>query len=497
MAGGLMVLVAYGLENVYLTDDPHITFFKLVYRRHTNFSIEPIPQYFNIDGNFSNRVSAIISKNGDLINKVYIIVSLPIIQNLPNDIVMRWVENIGYVLIKCVEIEIGGVVIDKHYSDWLFIWSELNKTNNYKGLNKMIGNVEILTNYSNTKSSYTLYIPLQFWFCKNVSSSLPIIALEHSEVKINIEFEDINKCIIVGPTHYIYLTDSICLFKSFELIQVGTDNSYIKFINFDDATMKMGYIKCDPNCILIGGTILTGIESGYITSIYDTTTNKYTTITNNNEILYLTQSNSAFRNIYNISLTNTYLLIDYIYLDNMERIKFGQSNHEYLVDICQYDNNKIIFNTNSKIKYGYTQSTKEFIIRAHNDYMNNNFYIEPFNYTTSFNKNTAKSLIKKILIKLNGFNRELDYDKNFYTYIQALQHHKSIPPLGIFCYSFALYPEDHQPSGSCNLSKIDDISIDITVEPISYNKPAYVKLYALSYNIFKIINGIGSLVFAN
>jgi hypothetical protein len=87
MPGGLMILVAYGLENVYLTDNPQITFFKIVYRRHTNFSIEPIPQFFNIEPNFSNRVSTIISKNGDLINRIYIIIQLPIVSNLPQDII--------------------------------------------------------------------------------------------------------------------------------------------------------------------------------------------------------------------------------------------------------------------------------------------------------------------------------------------------------------------------------------------------------------------------
>ena len=490
-----MILVAYGLENIYLTDDPQITYFKLVYRRHTNFSIEPIPQYFNITANFSNRVSSIISKNGDLINKIYLVITLPIINNLPSDIVMRWVDNIGYMLIKTVEIEVGGQVIDKHYSDWLYIWNELNKTNNQRGIDNMIGNIPILNSYSNSKNSTILYVPLQFWFCKNISQSLPIIALDQSEIKINIEFEDINNCIITGPTHYICLTDCICLFIKYELIQINTDNSYIQFINFDNLTMKMGYIKCDPNAILNTNTRLTGTQSKYTTTVYDPNTNLYQMIKTNTEILNLTQSNTSFRNIYNLSLTDAYLLVDYIYLDNMERIKFAKSNHEYLIDICQYDNNKIIFNTTNKIKFGYTQSTKELIIRAQNQYMINNYYIDPFNYTTSLYKENAKSLIKKILIKLNGFNRELDFDKNFYTYVQAIQHHNSIPPIGVFIYSFSLYPADNQPSGSCNLSKIDDFSIDITVEPISYNKPANVRVYAISHNILRIINGIASLAF--
>ena len=492
-----MQLVAYGIENQYLTEDPQITFFKIVYKRHTNFSIESIPQYFNIKANFSNRVSCTIAKNGDLINRIYVVITLPNIPVLPSGAMSRWVNNIGYVLLKTIELEIGGKIIDTHYGDWLYIWNELNKNNNFKGIDNMIGNIPELYNFSSSKSEYTLYIPLQFYFCRNVSFSLPIIALEYSEVKINIDFSDISDCIITGPTHYIYLTDSICLFKPYELIQISNIDSWIQFINYDESQMKMGYIKVDPNSILSPNIILTGLESNYSVTIYDPATNIYPTILSNNEILNFTKSNSTFRNIYNLTLTDAFLYIDYVYLDNSERIKFAKSNHEYLIDICQFDNDKIIYNSNNKIKIGYSHPTKEIIIRTQLDTMLNKFYKDPFNYTNSFNKKQSKSLIKKILIKLNGFNRELDYDKNFYTNIQSLQHHKSIAPNGVFLYSFALYPSDSQPSGSCNFSKIDDISIDITVEQISYNNSAKIRIYVSSYNILRIINGIAGLAFDN
>jgi len=497
MAGGLMQLVAYGIENLYLTEDPQITFFKIVYRRHTNFSIESIPQYFNIKANFSNRVSCTIAKNGDMVNRIYVVVVLPNIPKLPNGAVVKWVDNIGYVLMKTIELEIGGKIIDTHYGEWLYIWNELNKNNTIRGMDHMIGNIPELINYSSSKDSYQLYIPLQFWFCRNVSLSLPIIALEYSEVKINIEFSDINSCIITGPTHYIYLNDTICLFKKYELLQINSSNSYIKFVNFDKSTLKMGYIKCDINASLTPNTILTGIESKYVATIYDPSTNIFNSITTNSEVVNLTKSNTTFRNIYNLTLVDAFLYIDYVYLDNMERLKFYKSNHEYLIDICQYDNEKIIFNSNNKIKIGYSQPTKEIIIRAQFNYMLNEYYKDVFNYTTSLNKSIGKSLIKKILLKLNGFNRESDYDKNFYTYVQALQHHKSVPPSGLFLYSFALFPMDSQPSGSCNFSKIDDISIDITVEPISYDKPVTIKIFAISYNVLRIMNGIGGLAFEN
>lgn len=492
MGGGLIQLAAYGIENYYLTEDPQITYFKIVYRRHTNFSIEPIPQFFNIKANFSNRVSCTISKIGDLINRTYIVIDLPNIPTLPNNAKVRWIDNVGYGLIKTVEFEVGGKIIDSSYGDWLYIWNELNK----RDLDDIIGNVPDLIEYSSSKNGYRLYVPLSFYFCRNVSLSLPIIALEYNEVKINVEFNDISSCLIVGPTHYIYLEDSICLFKPYEMLQIDDTDNYVQFINFDSSSLKMGYIKMDNNVGLAIGMVLTGLETKYQSKVYDPLTNQFKMIKTNNEILNLTKSNMTFRNIYNLTLVDAYLLVDYVYLDNLERLKFAKSNHEYLIDVCQFDNDKMIFNSNNKIKIGYFNPTKEIIIRAQYDYMINDYYKDTFNYTTSFNPKNAKSLIKKMMIKLNGFNREIDYDKMFYTYIQGFQHHYSLPPLGLFMYSFSLKPFDSQPSGSCNFSKIDDITIDITVEPISYNRIAKIKIYAFSWNIFRIMDGIGGLVFS-
>jgi hypothetical protein len=493
MGGGLIQLAAYGIENYYLTEDPQITYFKIVYRRHTNFSIEPIPQFFNIKANFSNRVSCTISKIGDLINRTYIVIDLPNIPTLPNNAKVRWINNIGYGLIKTVEFEVGGKIIDSSYGDWLYIWNELNK----RDIDDIIGNVPELIDYSSSKNGYRLYVPLSFYFCRNVSLSLPIIALEYNEVKINVEFNDISNCLIVGPTHYICLEDSICLFKPYEMLQIDDTDNYVQFINFDSSSLKMGYVKMDNNVGLAVGMVLTGLETRYQTKVYDPSTNQFKMIKTNDEILNLTKSNMTFRNIYNLTLVDAYLLVDYVYLDNLERLKFAKSNHEYLIDVCQFDNDKMIFNSNNKIKIGYFNPTKEIIIRAQYDYMINDYYKDTFNYTTSFNPKNAKSLIKKMMIKLNGFNREIDYDKMFYTYIQALQHHSSLPPLGLFMYSFSLKPFDSQPSGSCNFSKIDDITIDITVEPISYNRTAKIKIYAFSWNIFRIMDGIGGLVFSS
>ena len=183
-----MQLVAYGAQDIYLTGNPQITFFKVVYRRHTNFSMESIQQNFNGTADFGRKITCTISRNGDLIHKIYLQSTLPQINvndgaTQTNLKAFRWLNWIGHVLIKNIEIEIGGQRIDKHYGDWLHIWNELSQTPGHaSGYAEMVGNVPRLTQISFTRGDtctvpqYTLYIPLQFWFCRNPGLALPLIA---------------------------------------------------------------------------------------------------------------------------------------------------------------------------------------------------------------------------------------------------------------------------------------------------------------------------------
>ena len=175
MGGGLMQLVAYGAQDIYLTGNPQITFFKVVYRRHTNFSMEAIQQNFNGEATFGRKVTCTISRNGDLIHRMYLQTTLPAI-DVSNGIstdntepkAFRWLNWIGHVLIKEVQLEIGGQFIDKQYGDWLHIWNELSQTPGHaSGYAEMVGNVPALTQiyYANKVNEdcktpqYTLYIP--------------------------------------------------------------------------------------------------------------------------------------------------------------------------------------------------------------------------------------------------------------------------------------------------------------------------------------------------
>ena len=160
MGGGLMQLVAYGAQDIYLTGNPQITFFKVVYRRHTNFSMESIEQTFNGNANWGKKVSCTISRNGDLIHRIYLQTTLPAVDVGLNN-TFNWNSWVGHQLVKNVEVEIGGQRIDKHYGEWLDIWSQLSCSDTEAmKLHSMInGTLEGMDN-----NDRKVYMPLQFWF---------------------------------------------------------------------------------------------------------------------------------------------------------------------------------------------------------------------------------------------------------------------------------------------------------------------------------------------
>ena len=165
-----MQLVAYGAQDIYLTGNPQITFFKVVYRRHTNFAMECIEQSFNGVASLGNRVSCVVSRNGDLVHRMWVEAS--IVGNSNN-------IDAGHSMIKSAEVEIGGQRVDKQYGTWMTMWSELSLPFGQRsGYDKLIGR----------KDESSVRVPLQFWFCRNPGCALPLIALQYHEVRVNIEF---------------------------------------------------------------------------------------------------------------------------------------------------------------------------------------------------------------------------------------------------------------------------------------------------------------------
>ena len=215
MGGGLMQLVAYGAQDIYLTGNPQITFFKVVYRRHTNFSMEAIEQSASgvaTVGQSENEASFTISRNGDLIYKVY----------LTADVSEHLVIT-GSKIIKEVEISIGGQKIDRYTQEWQDIWNELTTTSSKSiGLKSMIGDIGTGSghNVTSNKSVKYVQIPLLFWFCRNPGLALPLIALQYHEVKIDFTFDTL---INIGSDEHHDNTPNLNLKLFVDYIYLDTD----------------------------------------------------------------------------------------------------------------------------------------------------------------------------------------------------------------------------------------------------------------------------------
>lgn len=381
MTGGLIQLVATGSQDLYLTGTPQISFFNSVYKCYTQFSIECIPQVLDGTADFGHKVSCIIPRNGDLIHKIYICIDLPELDDHDSS----WVNNIGHFILNEVSIEIGGQIIDKHYGDWLNIWSQLTQPAEKSACyDKLIGSN---LGYHGSK----LYIPLQFWFCKHPGLALPLIALQYHEVKINIDFKNASDCYI---------------------------------------------------------------------------------------------GNASTPRLRNVSL-----LVDYIFLDIEERRQFAQNDHEYLIEQVQFSGNETYTTPNVICDLSFNHPCKEFI-----------WVLQPISreiskqwYDYSLNGNDQQTIIDAY-IRLNGHERFTKFDAEYFNLVQPFQHHTSIPSPGVYVYSFALHPEDHQPSGTINMSRIDNALLILSTRISGSYK---LRVYATNYNILRISSGMGGVAFSN
>jgi len=182
----LLQLVARGRQDVYLTSNPQFTFFKHVYRRYTQFSMESIP--IDMDGNtdFGRRVTVVIPRYAELLSSLMIEVDLPPLPQTPGRPTNYWVNDIGYNLITDVSIEIGDKEIDKHTGQWLNIWSELTMpAEKRQAYNEMIGHWNVYPPPAyDVSGGLTLTIPLKFWFCNTIGAALPLIALQAHPVRL-------------------------------------------------------------------------------------------------------------------------------------------------------------------------------------------------------------------------------------------------------------------------------------------------------------------------
>ena len=444
MGGGLMQLVAYGAQDIYLTGNPQITFFKVVYRRHTNFSMEAIQQTFNgSTGAGESVLTTTISRNGDLVSNLWLDVTLKAVPDMtdapeyndaaaPSDPVnyTNWTNNTGHAFVKECEIEIGGQRIDRHYSQWLDVHNELtdHHESEWKGLNKHESKDYLKSNLTVAASSKTaanknrLYIPLKFWFCRNPGLALPLIALQYHEVKIILTTRTISALV----------------------------NSNGDFILADTSGLT----------------------------------------------------------------PDVELWADYIYLDTDERRRFAQVSHEYLIEQVQREENA----ASSDVTLNFNHPVKELIWVNQSDSVaeektgNTNAYDDVaatelnhgndyFNYNGRSGEvepeiiacQTSNESFGKMKLQLNGHDRFATRSASYFRLCQPIQAGHRVPSKHIYCYSFALKPEEHQPSGTCNFSRIDNAKM-IFEGGVSTGT---LTVYAINYNVLRIMSGMGGLAYSN
>lgn len=517
MGGGIVQLVAYGVQDLFLTHDPQVTFFKLVYRRHTNFSIEPVPQSFTHTPNFGKKISCIISRSGDLVGQIHLVITLPKIPQVLSptgsiDTVTKfaWIRRIGFGLIKELEVEIGGQSIDKHYGEWLNIWSELLGPKN-SDINKMIGNVPELIQFSSEKNEYKLFIPLQFWFCRTNGLSLPILCLQYSDVKINLEINDITKCYVVTPTHSIELDNDMVNFEPYEFIEQNVNGvmAYGIFSHYDVLEKKLYYTKISKNkfqAINDASFYSYDIDKQRNLRVNYSIKGKYSNFEANVKI----NTDSTINVVsvaypYNlprsISIKECFLLVNYIFLDEDERLKFYKSNHEYIIDQLIYVGETQIDGVNRTVKMGLSHPCKLLVWVTQMNYLLDKNVNDIFNYTDNYlyTKNgefVGSNLVKHATIQFNGHDRMSIRNGMFYNSLHPYQYFDYNPYEGINIYSLSLLPSKLQPSGSCNMSKIDNVQINLTLSGlVAYNNPAKFRGYGLVMNVLRIVSGLGGLVF--
>jgi len=582
MGGGLMQLVAYGAQDVYLTGNPQITFWKVTYRRYTNFAMESIEQTFNGQADFGRRVTCTISRNGDLAYRTYLQVTLPEInqqmlpagvgQNLASNVLgssspgadnkgleygvfARWLDFPGEQMVSMVEVEIGGQRIDRQYGDWMHIWNQLTLTaEQQRGYYKMVGNTTQLTFITdpsfaavdgpcattaptqvcaprNALPETTLYVPFQFWYCRNPGLALPLIALQYHEIKINLDLRPIDECLwAVSSLH------NVC------------DNA---------------------------------------------------------------KTPTKVATAYQQSLVAASFYVDYVFLDTDERRRMAQNPHEYLIEQLQFTGDESVGSSSNKIKLNFNHPCKELIWVVQPD-QNVDYCAslicgttlfqvlgaQPFNYTDAIdvlpngvhafagpgsvegpnafittagifdqagatdavtfpgweydepnfdhvplgsasagqyfvpaNPASARAnggsvdfqsavsdagtfvLTETSLdmhcwgenpvvtakLQLNGQDRFSEREGTYFDLVQPYQHHTRSPDTGINVYSFALRPEEHQPSGTCNFSRIDNATLQLVLSnaTVGGTNTAKVRVYATNYNVLRIMSGMGGLAYSN
>ena len=429
-----MQLVAYGAQDVYLTGSPKVTFFQAVYKRHTNFAMENIEQVVNGTAADGARLSVTVARNGDLIGEMYLELesNVKAVTSNNTDASGEWVAERA---VADIELTIGGQRIDKHYQKWWRLYSELYLDEAKKAQYGKMASAAVAGTASNSKNK--VYLPLIFFFNRNPGLYLPLIALQYHEVRLDIT---------LSSSYSAYFTSSSSV-----------------------------------NAVKVWG--------------------------------------------------------NYVYLDTEERRRFAQKGHEYLIEQVQHTGvDTVDAATNGKqVRLSYNHPVKELVwcfsadgtSPSYNDLWDTSnadgasvTTVSAAGVARESGNATATSLstvggplmvvngsqwvseeaasggpMNTFKLILNGQDRFKEQSGKYFNQVQPFYHHSGNPYLGIYSYSFALKPEEHQPTGTCNFSRIDNAQVEVKTKGSTTKTSMH--MFAVNYNVLRIQSGMGGLAFSN
>ena len=548
MGGGLMQLVAYGAQDVYLTGSPQITFFKVVYRRHTNFSVEPIPQTFNGASDFGRTVTCTINRNGDLITNMYVNI---ILQSVPAGSNFGYVRRLGLATVQHYKIEIGGSKLDEQYGDWLNIWYELShKTGQERGYAKMIGDVPELTTIStHAKPQYQMYVPLQFWFNRNNGLALPLIALQYHDVRITIDFRPAAQCVNLYGTNpstpaiamndaqliidYVYLDSE----ERKRFAQASHEYLFeqLQFTGSESLSSLNNKYRLNfnhPSKYLVWAPHLEKYSNPNKYVAYATDGKWSAAVERYAKVMYLATRSGLAGNTgnYNINSTVGGNLGEVVqpttasWATGVDAMVTGQlifSTDVSGVSVnptfpASLDNVVILTNNFSMADLSQTYDMALAALGSSpsdiaQSFASDNSYtvVDYFNYGN--NLDGTDNPVVSAKLQLNGSDRFQERDGFYFNYVQPWQHFTNTPADGINVYSFALKPEDHQPSGTCNFSRIDNATLQLTLGAANQagnstylantlggsNSNSLLNIYTVNYNVLRVMSGMAGAAYSN
>jgi hypothetical protein len=451
-----MQLVAYGAQDVYLTGNPKVTFFQAVYKRHTNFAMELIQQTTNGSPASSGRVSVTIARNGDLVGNMHVALTPTatiLTSNSNGAFDTNWVAERA---IAAVELTIGGQRIDKHYQTWWRLYAEvfLNESDKYAW-----GKMTTMANAGTSTIPSKVYLPLLFFFNRNPGLYLPLIALQYHEVRLDFDltayyasyFGTANPFEVWANYVYLdteerrrfaqkgheYLIEQVQHTGGDQLDGTSTNTQLVR-LSFNHPVKELVWCYTNPN----------GTASAQLNAMWNFCTSTA-----------------------NVNVSSNVLML-------------------------QASNNYVMPNVTGVPQLISTAGVVASNVGLSGTWSGNAYWVEQgtpvFNLLTP---GVEVGPLNQFKVILNGQDRFKEQYGNYFNQVQPFYHHTGTPYPGIYVYSFALQPEEHQPTGTCNFSRIDNAQVSVVLK--GSNQATLQKLFAVNYNILRIQSGMGGLAFSN